>query len=68
MKTEVYEPPQLNGYITVPEAAEILEVSRQAVVKQIRSGRFKTCRRVGRNGKVFVIRESEVERRAQATA
>ncbi len=51
--------PELAGWLTVPEAADDLSLSRQRVYQMIEEGKIKTCHRLGRRP-VWIIREAEV--------
>lgn len=58
------EAPRLNDWITLPEAAEVLGISKQAVHKMASAGDIKTIHLIG-NRPVYVVAEAEI--RALAT-
>lgn len=66
MSREFVVPP-LEGYLTVPDVADRLGVTKQAVHKMIYEGRFKTVRQVG-NAAVYVVKLSEVEKTVASRA
>lgn len=54
--------PQLEGWVSLREAAEILGISRQQVHNRAKSGAFKTLRKLSDASKaMFVIQRKEVE-------
>lgn len=56
------ELPVLKGWINLVEAAERLKMSKQYAYKIADEGYFKTLHRVGTK-RVFVVKESEVEKK-----
>ena len=51
------EVPRLDGWLTLPEAAELLGVTRQQAFKMAKQGAFKTEHRIGQT---MVVKNSEV--------
>lgn len=64
--TENTEIPALDDWITLPEAAEILSVSRQHAYNVAAKGGFDTLHRIG--AAVFVVKASEITQKADARA
>lgn len=55
------EIPPLEGWVTVAQAADILDMTRQAVHKKILDGSLKSAHRIGPRSKpVFVLSLDEV--------
>lgn len=71
MESEKVEVRPLEDYITLPEAAEVLNVSKQMVHKLVYGGTFKTVRAIGEKP-LYVVKKSEARqvarRRAQRKA
>jgi excisionase family DNA binding protein len=51
--------PRLADWITLPEAAELLGVSKQYVHKLVRNGRLNTLRSLG-SRPIYIVREAEI--------
>jgi hypothetical protein len=49
--------PVLEGWMSLPDAARALEVTRQRIHQQVDGGEFKTARRIGT---FAIVREAEV--------
>lgn len=54
--------PELEGWLTLTEAAEELDISRQHCWRMANSGKWKTLKRIGTKD-VFVVEIAEVERK-----
>lgn len=50
--------PVLDGWITLPDAANILKISRQHAYNRAANGHFKSLHRVGSS--VFLVDEAEI--------
>jgi excisionase family DNA binding protein len=60
--TDIDKLPELPNLITISLAAELLEVSRQAAHKMVRSGRLKAWRvRSAGNDRPLVVLEKDVQ-------
>lgn len=57
--TEKTDIPVLDDWITLPDAANILNISRQQAHNKAVAEQFKTLHRIGSS--TFVVRKSEVE-------
>jgi len=53
------EVPELPGWLTVPDAAKLLNLSRQAVHLMVQAGQFKSARRIGQH--CYVVQLAEVD-------
>lgn len=56
--------PQLKDWMTLPEVAQMLGTSRQAMDKRMRRGAFKTLHSLGQPGQraIYVIKRAEAEK------
>lgn len=51
--------PEMEGWLTLPEAAAELGISRTRTADMVREGKITTCMRLGRRP-YFVVREVEI--------
>jgi excisionase family DNA binding protein len=56
-----FDVPRLEGFLTVPEVATLLAVSKQAVHKMIGDGRITGVVRVGETRPVYLVKEAAVQ-------
>jgi excisionase family DNA binding protein len=54
------ELPELEGWLTLPEAASDLQISRQRFYQMVQEGKITTCRRLGRRP-IYIVREQEIQ-------
>ncbi len=57
--------PNLEGWMTVAQAAEVFGVTRQSLVRMIREGKFASARKVG-DKPIFLLETDEVYEVARA--
>lgn len=60
--------PVLEGWITIPEAASKLGISRQYAYKRAADGFFETIHQIGEENATFVVAIEEVDKKIRSRA
>lgn len=58
--------PVLEGWMTIPEAASKLGISRQYAYKRAADGFFESLHKIGDEKETFVVKTEEVSRKLEA--